>query len=478
MKKLCAILLAALMLVTMLPFAAFAKVSNNDQIMTEILSGSYPHMSYTKDNDYFKSGLIAYSVFHADTWGDQIKGDTMEAKAAKTVLLGLIDKIEAELNNETFEKVLAVLKGASTVGGLVEKANDLTGKLDFVTSSGWTTAFSTLNGIIKVANLANEEYEKYMEGYAVILSCQAASSYYGGLLDYIAEHVADENIANAARELKSYITISLEEASEELMTKIGDNVGQQGALLAIDMAMNTNTVTAAIKTGYGVVTSIGDKLFNATDTCTYMSALAAVTRIEDVLPAYVTAEIAGEDTFAADFAKISMLSLREAGETMLSNLGKVTADSIIAKVFKNADKANEIALNGAKNAAKLGVYHDILLADADYSTYLVVVDDTAGKNLIVRDKDGYAIAMLKNGVGSKLLNEDGAFYSIFDGKVNKYIRVVVTFADGCYTEFSKASSSSSSGGSSSSSSSGGGNFFANFFKAIADFFKNLFSFLK
>ena len=475
MKKLCAILLAALMLFTMLPFAAFAKVANNDKIMTEILDGEYQHMSYTKDNDYFKAGLIAYSVFHADTWGSQIKGDTMEAKAAKTVLLGLIDKIEAELNNETFEKVLAVLKGASTVGGLVEKANDLTGKLDFVTSSGWTTAFSTLNGIIKVANLANEEYEKYMEGYAVILSCQAAGSYYGGLLQYIADHVADENIANAALELKGYITVNLEKASEDLMKKMGDDVGQQGALIAIDAAMNTNTVTAAIKTGYGVVTSIGDKLFNATDTCTYISSLAAVTRIEDILPDYVRAEMKSEDTFAADFAKVSMVTLREAGETMLSNLGKVTADSIVAKVFKNADKANELALSGAKNAAKLKVYHDIIVADADYTTYLVVVDDTAGKNLIVRDADGYAIALLRNAKVSSLINEQGAFYSIYDGKVNKYIRVVVTFIDGCTTELIKPSSSSSGTGSPSSS---GGGFFASFFAAIAEFFRNLFSFFK
>ena len=474
MKKLCAILLAALMLVTMLPFAAFAKVDNNDQIMTEILGGDYPHMSYTKENNYFKAGLITYSVFHADTWGSQIKGDTMEAKAAKTVLLGLIDKIEAELNNEAFEKILAGLKGAKTAMDLLGKVNDLTGKLEFVTSEGWGTALSSLNYAIKGLNFVNDEYEKYAKGYAIILSCQAASSYYGGLLDYIAKNVADENIANAAAELKSYITTSLDDANSELIQKIVDDAGQQGALIAIDAAMNTNTVTAAIKTGYGVVTSIGDKLFNATDTCTYISALAAVTRIEDAIPAYIRSEMASEDAFAADFAKVSMVSLREAGETMLSNLGKVTADSIVAKVFKNADKANELALTGAKNAAKLNAYHDILLADANYTTYMILVDDTAGKNLSVRDAEGYAIALLRNAVPSKLLNDQGLFYTVYDANVNKYIRVVVTFSDGCTTDLTKPSSSSSSSGGSSS----GGGFFASFFKAIADFFKNLFSFLK
>ena len=179
MKKLCAIILAALMLLTVLPMGAFAKVSNNDQIMTEIINGTYPHMTYTKDNNYFKTALITYAVFHADDWGTQIKGDTYEAKAAKTALLALIDKIEAELNNETFEKILSGLQGAETAMELVSKVNDLTGKLDFAASEGWGTALTALNYTVKGLNFVNDEYEKYAEGYAIILSCQAASSYYG-----------------------------------------------------------------------------------------------------------------------------------------------------------------------------------------------------------------------------------------------------------------------------------------------------------
>lgn len=474
MKKVCAILLAALMLLTFIPMTAFAKVADNDKIMDEILNGDYEHMSYTQDNKYFKSGLIAYSVFHADTWGSQIKGDTMEAKAAKTVLLGLIDKIEAELNNETFEKVLGVLKGASTAAGLVEKVNDLTGKLEFVTSSEWATSLTVLNNVIKVANIANDEYEKYAEGYAIILSVQAASTYYGGLLDYIAANVEDENIANAALELKSYITMSLEEASEKLMKEIGDDVGQQGALIAIDLAMNTNTVTAAIKTGYGVVTSIGDKLFNSTDTCTYMSALAAVTRIEDIIVPYIQSEMAGEDAYAADFAKIALLSLRQAGETMLSNLGKVTSDSIIAKVFKNADKAAELSKSGAIEAIKLGVYKDIILADADYAVNDVQIITKAKTNATIYDSEGYAVAVLKNGKESAKITDDGAFYSVFDSTNNAYVKVIVTFGEGYEVRESVASSSSSS----SSSGKKSGGFFASIFAAIAEFFRSLFSFGK
>ncbi len=474
MKKAAAIFLAVLMLVTMIPMAAFAKVADNDKIIDEIINGDYQHMSYTKDNKYFQAGLIAYSVFHADTWGSQIKGDTMEAKAAKTILLGLIDKIEADLNNETFEKVLGVLKGASTAAGLVEKVNDLTGKLEFVTSSEWATSLGVLNGAIKVLNFANDEYEKYAEGYAIILSCHAASVYYGGLLDYIAAHVEDENIANAALELKDYITMDLDKASEELMKKIGDDAGQQGALIAIDLAMNTNTVTAAIKTGYGVITGIGDKLFNSTDTCTYISSLAAVTRIEDIIVPYVTAEMAGEDDYAADFAKIALLSLRQAGETMLSNLGKVTADSIVAKVFKNADKAVELAKSGAIEAIKLSVYKDIILAESEYAVNDVQIITKVKTNATIYDSEGYAVAVLKNGKESSKITDDGAFYSVYDDTIGTYVKVIVTFGEG-YEVRESAASNSNSSNSGGKKSSG---FFASIFAAIAEFFRSLFSFGK
>ena len=474
MKKLCAIFLAALMLLTVLPMAAFARVANNDRIMTEILTnGNYEHINYTHEKEYFKTGLIVNAVFHAEDWGSQIKGDTYEAKAAKTVLLALIDKIEAELNNETFEKILSVLKGASTAAGLVEKVNDLTGKLDFVTSSEWATSLTVLNNAIKVMNFANDEYEKYAEGYAIILSCQAASSYYAGLLDYIATHVADDNIADAAIELKEYITMDLDEANRLLMQQIKDDAGQEGALIAIDLAMNTNTVTAAIKTAYGLVGSIGDKLFNSTDIATYKAALAAVTYIEDIIVPYITAEIENTDVLAADFARVAMISLRESGEKALSNLGKVTADSIYGKIFKKDDAA-EMAKRGAIAVAKLGVYKDIILADADYTVNDVRVITEVKKNATVYNANGEAVAVLKNGKESAKITDDGAFYSVFDSVVGTYIKVIVTFGEGYEVKLSTASDSSSS----SSSGKKSGGFFANFFKAISDFFASLFSIFK
>ncbi len=478
MKKLCAILLAALMLFTMLPFAAFAKVANNDKIMTEILDGEYQHMSYTKDdNDYFKTPLGLMTAFNVSKWADGITGDNKK-QAAETILLGLIDRIEAELNNETYEKVLSVLKGASTAAGLVEKVDSVTHVLDLAENSTWSSALTGLNTTIKVMNFANDEYEKYAQAYAVILSCQAASIYYGEFLQYLIDTCTSKDnkpIKEAAEDLKENITINLEDASDKLLKELAKDAAGQGALIAADFAMDANSVTAIIKTVYKTGTSIGDKLFNTTDRYEYMLGLATTTRIEEIIPSYIQSKINDPDQNAATFAKVAMLTLRETGESMLSNLGKVIADSAANQLFKKTEEAQALAEAGALTATKLGVYRDIILADKEYSTYLIDIDTTGGRHFTVRNTEGIAIATLRNGRESKLLNDDGAFYSVYNGTIGKYIRVVVTFIDGCTTELIKPSSSSSGSGSSSSS---GGGFFSSFFAAIAEFFRNLFSFFK
>ena len=475
MKKLCAIFLAALMLLTLIPMAAFAKVGNNDQIMNEIINGTYRHMTYTKDdNNYFRTPLGLMTAFNVSKWASGITGDNKK-QAAETILLGLVDRIEAELNNETYEKVLSVLKGASTAAGLVEKVDSVTHVLDLAENSTWATSLTALNTTIKVMNFANDEYEKYAQAYAAILSCQAASIYYGEFLQYLIDACTsddDKPIKQAAEDLKENITMNLEDASDKLLKELAKDAAGQGALIAADFAMDTNSVTAIIKTVYKTGTGIGDKLFNTTDRYEYMMGLAVTTRIEELIPNYVQGKLNDPDENAATFAKIALLTLRETGETLLSNLGKVIADSIANQVFNKTEEAQALAASGAVTATKLGVYRDVILADSNYTSYLIAVDATPGMNYIVRASDNTAIATLRNGKELRLLNDDGAFYSVFNKATSKYVRVVITFIDGCSTELIKASSSSSSSGSS------GGGFFASFFKAISDFFANLFSFFK
>ena len=479
MKKLFAIILAALMILTVLPMGAFAKVSNNDQIMTEILNGEYRHYTYTKDdNNYFKTPLGLMTAFNASKWVPGITGSDKKA-AAETILIGLIDRIEAELNNETYEKILSVLQGASTVAGLVEKVDSVTGVLDLAENSTWASSLTALNTTIKVMNFANDEYEKYMQAYAVILSCQAASIYYGDFLQYLIDNCTTDDtkpIKQAAEDLKENIAMNLEDASSKLLEELAKDVAGEATLIAADFAMDTNSVTAIIKTVYKTGSSIGEKLFNTTDRYEYMTGLATLARIEEVIPPYINSQIRVDDENAVMFAKIAMLTLRETGETMLSNLGKVIADSTANQLFNKTEEASALVEEGSVRAIKLGVYRDIILADADYTSKLIRVDYASGQNLTIHnDAEDYNIVTLRNGKESKYLDTEGAFYCVYNGTIYKYVRVIVTFIDGC--SFITSASSSSSSSSSSGSSSGGG-FFAQLFAAIAAFFKSLFSFGK
>ena len=153
------------------------------------------------------------------------------------------------------------------------------------------------------------------------------------------------------------------------------------------------------------------------------------------------------------------------------------ADSTANQLFNKTEEASALVEEGSVAAIKLGVYRDIILADANYTSKLIRVDYASGQNLTIHnDAEDYNIVTLRNGKESKYLDTEGAFYCVYNGTIYKYVRVIVTFIDGC-SFITTASSSSSSSRSGSSSSSGGG-FFAQLFAAIAAFFKSLFSFGK
>lgn len=483
MKKLCAIFLAALMLLTVLPMAAFAKVSNNDKIMAEIMNENFEHINYLKNKNYFETEITAYRVANAAIWVDLLSGEGQK-QTAKEILLAIIDRIDAEYNNETFEKILEALKVAAKAGQLIEKVDSYTNLLSLAESSGWTTSMGVLNGAIELANFGNNEYEKFIEGYAIILSCQAASIYYGDFLQYIANTTDDQYISAAALELKGNITKSLEDARDELIEELTKDAGKEVASIGVGIALDSFGVTATIKGVYNAIITASDKLFNAKEVYFYMNSLATLYKIESITPAYVTsinnkiATTDDVDPMELDFAQIALLTLRSIGEDMLTNLGKVKTDSIVAKIFKNTEEAESLKRAGALASTKLDVYRDIILADDTYTTYSVYIDTTVGKDLTVRDATGAPLATMRSGRASKLLNEDGAFYSVYNEISREYVRVIVTFSDGCTYALSKPSSSSSSGGSGSSGSTSGGGFFAQLFAAIAAFFKSLFSFGK
>ena len=122
MKKILAIFLTVLMVLTIVPMAAFARVDNGDKIITEILNNnSFNHIKFVDDKDSFKGELIPYKIGHVSTWLGSISGEE-DANYAKEVLLAMIERAEPDLQNETFEKIIKALEGAKTAADIGSEA--------------------------------------------------------------------------------------------------------------------------------------------------------------------------------------------------------------------------------------------------------------------------------------------------------------------------------------------------------------------
>lgn len=471
MKKFLAVLLAALMMLSVIPMAAFAKVDNNDKVMTDILDGEYEHLNYVKDNKYFKTeiGLYTFLSLYDNAWDNYFTG-SVDTDYAKTILLALIDRMEAQYDNETFEQILSVLKGANTVAGLVEKVDGFTELLNLAESSAWTESLGILNDVIKVANFANNVYEEYVEAYAIILSCQAANVYYGDLLQYLVDNCADDNVKKAAKELKKNITATLEESTNDLILALTESAAKEGAEIGVEVALDSYGVTSVIKTVYKTIGSLSDKLFNTSDKYQYMSSLAMLARIEDVLPAYVKEVMKGEDGLASDFALNAIITVRETGEKMLLNLAKVKEDDISVKLTKDTAETNALKKAGAMGAAKLAAYRQLIAAEETYKVSNVFTSAEAKKAAKVFNANGDLIATVKN----KKINEttqDGLYISEYNTDTASYVKVIVMFIDGCTVEY-EADSSSDSGSTSTGKKKTG---LAAFFESIINIFKELFA---
>ena len=481
MKKLLAIFLAAIMVLTIVPFSAFAKVEINDKLMNELMNGTFHHVSYVKEKKYFSSAIGWYTLLglYDDAWNNFFTGK-VDQNNAQSVLLGLIDRMEEEYNNETYEKILAILSTAKTGAELVEKLGSVSGLFNLADNAAWSKSLGVAGTVLQGLNLGNEIYEKFVQGYAVILSCQAASIYYGDFLDYVAENCDDKDIKKAASDLKETLVKSLEDAVNDLLAKLASESGEGVIEIVVNIALSSFSVTAIAKTVFGIVGSLGDAIFNTKEQFLYMSSLAIITKIEETIPNYVANELKGGDELSSSFAVNALLTLHEIGEDMLTNLSQVkdnVNNSTIGRLFSGSADESALIRECSIEKAKLNVYRMIINADDTYKTYDVFTSTDTTKKAVVYDANGYALVTLPANAEKSILNETGAYATVYDSTISTYIKVMVTFSEGCEVVYKNPTTS---GSSSSSSSSGGGigGFFSSLFQAFADLFKALFSFGK
>lgn len=476
MKKVLAIVLSLMMLIGVFAPAASAAVAYDDTAINYLLNGEYTHLDYVAKKDNFKTELGWYTAMglYKDAWKDYVSGKTGVSEA-ETILLALIEKIDAEYENEVFEKVISALEGVKKVSELAGKVDGVINVLGLKDNEQWSQYLGTLGTIIEVANYGNEMYETFVEGYAAILSAQAASEYYGDFLDMLIADCDNSAVKQAAESIKENIGLSYEDSVKKLLAEIADQAAADGVTYGVEIAMDAWTVTAAIKTGYKTVKNLANKIFNTTDKYKYMRSLVILKDIEAVTPAYVSDVIANGATDAADFAINVILTLRETGESMANGLGKVVEDDQVNKLLKYANYT-EIKEGSSIGMAKLALIRDVISAETLYTTYEPIAVISTRKDVAIY-KDGEIAASLAAGKAVDATYADGFAYAvIYNGVLGGTVAVVIPTAEGITVEETAAAAPATENSGSTSKSSG--NFFQRLIQAIKDIFAKLFSFGK
>lgn len=424
-RKILALILAVMMIVCALPFAAFA--TDGSAIHDEILDNShYYHMNYVENENYFKGEFGWYTAlgFYDNAWYNLID-KSVDIDYAKAVLLGLIEQVEAEYNNETFEEIMKVLNGASSAMGVIEKVSEVSEKftdaLDFAQSAEWGTTLGVLNGVIKAANYGNEVYKAYVKGYAMILSAKAASAFYGDFLTYLSENCKNEAVRKAAKEIAATIDAEMQAAVDELVKSLAANAGKDAVTIAAEVALDSYGVTAAIKGAYKTVINISDKLFNTKDKYEFMVSLVETYYIEDCFTEWAKAAFESENDDYASFAESTVIAVRETGEGLLAKLAAAKTAALVNMV--KAYDATEIKVKTAAELAKLNVASAILAADADaaYAKSVVVTGNTA---VAVKAADTDIITIADGEAVPAVVTASGAYGSVYNDGLGQYVKAV------------------------------------------------------
>ena len=381
MKKVLAIVLAAIMLLSVMPFAfaeepteADAKVaewkSNDAILLTKLLDElTYSHYKYVIDNNKSirdKMNALTAFGFAENAWLNYV---TKEANVdtCKAILLSLIEAYEVDLGHDYLADIEKALDGASTAMEVIEKANQIFNNEDLgniISSDTWGSIGSAIGTAITVLDTVQEMKAAVVKAYAEILSVQMANAYYIELLDYI---IADETLdyaplKTAAAELKYEATTAINEQLAALADAALQSQADEVTGLIINAVADTNVYTAAAKKIYGIGVKVADVLWNASDLYALYDNLIATFYAEDSVDGFTTEALAGADSDKAIFAVNALLSTRNFGEQSMYNLLEAEAEGVIGRIKK---ELGVVAVSQyVADLAELDLMHKVFFDDA------------------------------------------------------------------------------------------------------------------
>lgn len=419
-KKILAVVLAVIMAVCVIPFSvsadqelvsADARVagwnSNFSLLTVKLLDNeNSAHWKYVAENNKeISDTMLTYTAFalYDDAWKNGFD-KSVSVETAKEVLLTLIEKVDAGVGPSKFNEILKVLKTATSLKDLVEKADKIVDLSTVVDSAAWKTAFSYIETAIKLGDLYEETRDEVIEAYAKILSVQAANKYYLEYLQYICDTCPYTVLRQAASELKNDINESVESIIKKEVLKASGFTASNVLNTAARIAMNSNSYTAVALKVYDIGTSVADVLWNTSDQYVLMDELYTSFYAETAAVDWAkAAKLAGNAEWY-EFAVATVLGIRETGAQALYDLKVAQNEGAIGAVLNQINY--NISFEYIEEFAFLELAKKVLfdLPLADYKPISSVV--TINTNAIVK----------ANGtlVSYPFLQDDTGYYSVYN----------------------------------------------------------------
>lgn len=442
MKKVLAIVLAAIMLLSVMPFAfaeepteadaTVAEWKSNDAILlTKLLDElTYSHYKYVIDNNKSirdKMNALTAFGFAENAWLNYV---TKEANVdtCKAILLSLIEAYEVDLGHDYLADIEKALDGASTAMEVIEKANQIFNNENLgniISSDTWGSIGSAIGTAITVLDTVQEMKAAVVKAYAEILSVQMANAYYIELLDYI---IADETLdyaplKTAAAELKYEATTAINEQLAALADAALQSQADEVTGLIINAVADTNVYTAAAKKIYGIGVKVADVLWNASDLYALYDNLIATFYAENSVDGFTTEALAGTDSDKTIFAVNALLSTRNFGEQSMYNLLEAEAEGVIGRIKK---QLGVVAVSQyVADMAELDLMRNVFFVDAyAKGTVFGKIAKVYCPVNVVAYEGNTAVINAEDGKESVKANDYGAAIVRYNAYCKDYVKVM------------------------------------------------------
>ncbi len=433
-SKILAVILSVLMLVSVLPFAAIAaddtsddRVTSwkaNDALLLETLLNNDKFVSYRYVYENMKALNTTASVYTAfalydNAWKNYFDKN-VEIEDAEKILLAIIEKAEYSFDDGYVDEIISVLKTASDVNDFIQKVNEYA-KIDLFASSGWSTAFDVINGVIKVGNMYQTYRDKFIEAYAKVLSVQKANAYYIDLLQYVADNTDYEVLKTAAENLIADMNASVETVLAEIAAEAAGNTGATALNYLAKLAMNSNVYTAAALKVYQVGTSIADVLWNTGDTYALIDTVRTAYYFQALAADYTRLALNGDDADKALVSVDLLLTTREICEKALYDLKLAENEGLINKIKSKLYGTIYEEIDMSKGA--IALIRDVLFADelrTEKYVRAIYVDGAVTVNVL---GNGEKLVAVTNNYPAQF-NAAGAAASVYSAYAKTYMKVV------------------------------------------------------